>query len=103
MRTAEFGGFLNTPTVSDSEKRQVGRLAGPVEDLHRVHDLGGGEVGISHRRRNRGMTCGLLDYLEVHSGLNESAAESVPIIVLPVILDIGIPPAPQPTISCCPT
>src|SRR5438045_4288002 len=44
----------------------------------------------SLRRRNRGMTCGLLDYLEVHSGLNESAAEGVPIVVPSVVLDTGV-------------
>jgi hypothetical protein len=72
--------------VGHDRTDQVCGLAHPVEDLHCVHDLAGGEVGVSHRRRNRGVTCGLLDYLEVHFGLNESAAKSVPIIVL----DTGI-------------
>jgi hypothetical protein len=35
-------------------------------------------------------TCGSLGYLEVNSGLNESAAEGMPIIVPPVFLDSSV-------------
>ena len=62
----------------------------------------GDEVGVSHRRRDGGMTCGLLDYLEVHTGLNKSGRGSCTSIVPLVVLDTGIFPARPPTISCSP-